>query len=180
VSDGSGVPWPAGARTGGSDSFLRLIEEQVKPFVSARYHVDSAKQTLFGYSLGGLTALRVLFRNPTSFSAYILASPSIWYNGREVLADEDAFSKRARTGELHIRILVTSAGEEQYRGDDQKRLAESNVTRMIDNASELAGRLATLNPANITVARTIFDGETHTSVMLASLSRAVQFALPPQ
>jgi predicted alpha/beta superfamily hydrolase len=167
-------------KSGGGDVFLRVIEEEVKPFVSARYKVDSTKQTLYGLSLSGLFALRVLFRNPKAFSTYILTSPSIWYNDKEVLVDEEAFSKRARSGELRLKILLTSAGEEQYRGDDPKLLAEAAVSRMIDNASELADRLAVLNPGNITVARTIFPGETHNSVGPASLSRAIRFALPAQ
>ena len=62
--------------------------------------------------------LRALFRNPNAFSTYILSSPSIWWNYREVLVDEEAFSKRARAGELQLKVLVTSAGDEQYRGND--------------------------------------------------------------
>jgi hypothetical protein len=60
---------------------------------------------------------------------------------------------------------ATGKLEEQYGGEDAKRLAdpENKLYRMIDNASELADRLGKLNPANITVARTIFDGETHSA-----------------
>jgi predicted alpha/beta superfamily hydrolase len=182
VNKGPKEALPPGAKTGGGDVFLRVIEEEIKPFVSARYKVDPTKQTLYGYSLSGLLALRVLFRNPQAFSAYILASPSIWYNDREILADEEAFSKRAQAGEFHLRILVTSAGEEQYRGDDPKLLADprTKVGRMIDSASELADRLAALSPGSITVARTIFEGETHNSGHAASLNRAIRFALPPK
>ena len=165
--------------SGGGDAFVRVIEEEVKPFVMARYKVDSARQMLYGKSLGGLLALRILFRHPTAFSTYILASPSIWWNDREVLADEESFSKKARAGEFRLKILVTSAGDEQYRGDDPKLSARA-ITRMVDNASELADRLAALNPGNISVVRTIFPGESHISVGPASVARAIVFALPPK
>ena len=164
------------APTGDNETFLRFIEEEVKPFVAARYKVDSTKQIIYGQSLGGLTALRSLFRNPTAFSTYILSSPSIWWDHKTVLADEEAFSKRARAGELRLRILVTSAGDEQYRGDDPKALAKD--VRMVDEASELAARLAILDPSRVVVARTIFEGEVHLLVPPASLSRALRFALP--
>jgi predicted alpha/beta superfamily hydrolase len=65
---------------GGGDAFLRVIEEEVKPFVAARYKVDSIQQIIYGKSLGGLIVLRSMFRNPTSFSTYIAASPAIWHN----------------------------------------------------------------------------------------------------
>jgi hypothetical protein len=156
---------------GGGDAFLRVIEEELKPFVMARYRVDPSRQIIYGCSLGGLAVLRSLFRNPAAFSTYIAASPSIWWNNREVLADEEAFSKRARAGELQLKVLITSAGDEQYRGDDPKLLAAAQRgSRMVDNASELAARLAALNPQKITVVRTIFDDETHISAPPASLS----------
>jgi predicted alpha/beta superfamily hydrolase len=164
--------------SGGGDAFLRVLEEEVKPFVAERYKVDRAKQIIWGQSLGGLIVLRAMFRNPTAFSTYVLSSPSIFFNKREVLGDEEAFSKRARAGELHLKVLVTSAGDEQYRGDDPQRLAAAADTRMVDNASELAARLKALNPQNITVERIIFEGEIHNTVPQASLSRALRFALP--
>lgn len=171
-ADGSTTTAP----TGDSDAFLRFVEEEVKPFVAARYKVDSTRQSFYGYSLGGLAVLRSLFRNPTAFSTYIVSSPSIWWDHKMVLADEEAFSKRARAGELNLKILVTSAGDEQYRGEDPKQLAAD--ARMVDNASELAARLGALNPTRVVVARAIFEGEVHVSAPPATLSRALRFALP--
>ena len=52
--------------------------------------------------------------------------------------------------------------------------------RMVDNAGELASRLASLNPANVSVTRAIFEGETHVSGQLAALNRAIRFAPPPK
>ena len=163
---------------GGGDAFLRVLEEEVKPFVAARYKIDPARQILYGKSLGGLMVLRQLLRHPEAYSTYIAASPSIWWNDREVLADEGTFAKRAKAGELSVRLLLTSAGDEHYRGDDPK-LRAADSRRMIDNVSELASRLAPLNPEKVTVTRVIFPEETHVSVSLASLGRALTFALKP-
>ena len=162
------TPWVSktaqaeGKRSGGGDAFLKSIEEEIKPFIAAHYKIDPAKQILYGHSLGGLMALREMFRNPTEFSTYILSSPSIWLHDRDVLADEGAFSKRAKSGELHLRILVTSGGDEP-RGS------------MVDNASDLAKQLSGLK--GISVSRTIFADEIHASVSAASLSRGIRFAL---
>lgn len=163
--------------TGGGDAFLRVIEEEIKPFVKERYNVNPAQQFIWGSSLGGLMVLRTLYRNPKAFSTYIISSPSIWYNDKEILADEEAFSKRARSGELNLKVLVTSAGDEQYRGKDPVLLLRAS-SRMVDNASEFAERLSSFHPQNITVVRTIFDGESHISVGSASLVRAIRFAFP--
>ncbi len=164
---------------GGADAFLRVVEEEIKPFINARFKIDPARQCLYGHSLGGLTVLRQLFRNPQAYSTYIAASPSIWWNSRAVLGDEEAFSRRARAGELHIQLLITSAGDEQYHGTDAAQIAKAQTgARMVDNASELAGRLEKLDPADFKVTRQMFPDEIHSSGSQASLCRALKFALP--
>jgi predicted alpha/beta superfamily hydrolase len=171
---------PANAGSnGGADAFLRVLEEEIKPFIRTRYRVDDARQIIWGHSLGGLIALRSLFRNPTAFSTYIISSPSIWWNDKEVLQDEEGFAKRVKAGDLRLRVLVLSAANEQYRGDDPK-LRAADTARMVNNASELAARLSALRPANMFVERTILDDEGHLSDVPASLSRALRFALPPK
>ncbi len=165
---------------GGGDAFLRLVDEEVKPFVGGRFKVDADHQCLFGHSLGGLMVLRQLFRHPEAYGTYLCCSPSIWWNGRAVLAGEAAFAKRARAGELHLRILITSAADEQYHGNDPATLAKSQKgVRMVDNASELASRLTPLDPSRVSVTREMISGETHTSGSLPSLCRALRFALQP-
>ena len=80
-----------------------------------------------------------------------------------MLADEPAFTMRAKAGTFHLRILVTSAGDEQNPKDPGAVEA-----RMIDNASELAERLAAVNPQSLVVERRFFR-ETHNSVGTVSL-----------
>lgn len=160
---------------GGGDTFLRVVEEEVKPFVQARYKVDASNQAIWGQSIAGLMVLRQLFLQPATFSTYILSSPSIWWNDREVLRDEERFAVTIRSSDLKLKVLITSASEEQYRGSDPRLLAESDG--MVDNASDLADRFAKLKP-QLTVTRVIFDGELHSTVSQASLSRALRFAFP--
>jgi uncharacterized protein len=169
-------PSKAEGKHGGGDTFLRVVEGDVKPFVQARYKVDVANRIIWGQSIAGLMLLRQLFRNPAAYSTYILSSPSIWWNDREVLRDEETFAMAIRNSNLKLKVLITSASDEQYRGNDPTLLAEE-TERMVDNASELADRLAVLKP-QVTVARVIFEGELHSTVPQASLSRTLRFALP--
>ena len=98
------VPADPSAKTSGDirpadgDAFLRMIQDEVKPFVEKRYRVDRSQQTLYGKSLGGTMVLRQLFRNPADFQNYIAASPSISWNNHGVLVDEASFSAQAKGG----------------------------------------------------------------------------------
>jgi predicted alpha/beta superfamily hydrolase len=163
---------------GGGDEFIRVLLEEIKPFVQARYKVDETRQTLYGKSLGGLIVLRVLFLHPDAFQTYVAASPAIWWSDKAVLADEERFTKLAKTGHVNSRLLIISASEEQYQGTDSKELELADKYRMVDNASELAERLANLKLANVVVNRAIIADEDHNSVSLASIGRALMFALP--
>ncbi len=169
------VMYPNGS--GRCDEFLRAIEDEVKPFVASRYPVDPARQMLYGKSLGGLAVLRALLRNPTSYRTYIAASPSIWQGDKAVLADEPAFADRARAGALNLRILTTSASKEEYLGSDPAKLA-AEKDQMITNALALADRLGKLNPETIAVRYAMIQDEGHSSVSLATIARALTFALP--
>jgi predicted alpha/beta superfamily hydrolase len=165
-------------KTGGGDAFLRVLDEEVKPFVAARFKVDATRQALWGHSIGGLTVLRALLLRTDSFSDYLISSPSIWWEGQMVLRDEPSFAKKMSGAGSPVRVLVTSAGEEQYRGTDEKQLAAAQQYRMIDNASDLAERLRRINGSRLSVSRYILEGETHISVSHAALTRSLRFAFP--
>ena len=176
------TPWSAPSskpgQSGGGDVYLRVLEEEIRPFINAHYAVDPARQILYGKSLGGLMVLHQMFTHPESYATYISASPSIWFNDCAVLKDEAAFIRRVKDSQLHLRLLLTAAGNEQYRGPDPTQKAKDRA-QMIDNAMELADRLAVVDPTSLHVEKAIFADESHTSVSLASLGRALYFGLKP-
>ena len=84
-----------------------------------------------------------------------------------------------QSSELQLNVILTSARNEQYHGTDPKLLAEAQSgSRMVDNASELAVRLAALNPVKLKISRVIFDDEVHNTVSFVAISRGLRLALP--
>ena len=170
---------------GGSPGFYRFITEELRPVVEARFPTDPRDRTLMGYSLGGLFTLRALFEHPTDFRTYVVGSPSIWWNGREVLAGEAAFTQAVTSGRAAPRVLVTSAGWEQDEHMIPHGMPKSDAlmkmvagARMIDNARELAERLKALKGGpGYQVRYAVFDSETHNSGIPAATARGVEFAL---
>jgi uncharacterized protein len=167
-----------GSKAGGGDDFIRVLLEEVKPLVESHYQVDQARQIIYGKSLGGLLVLHLLFVHPEAFQTYIAASPAIYWDNNSVLAGEKDFSQNVKRDHLRLKVLITSASEEQYRGSDPE-IQKQDVYRMVDNASELASRLGKVSPQNLSVSYAIFSDETHNSVSLAALGRALYFALKP-
>jgi predicted alpha/beta superfamily hydrolase len=110
-----GPKWLGGGGnyTGGDvDTFLRVIETEIKPRVEAIVPINKNDQAIFGHSLAGFAVLRALFREPKAFHTFIASSPTIWWNRREVLKDEAAFISAVRSGVIAPRVLITAAADE--------------------------------------------------------------------
>jgi predicted alpha/beta superfamily hydrolase len=173
---------------GASELFYRFITEELQPAVSASYPIDAQHQTLYGHSLGGLFVLGVMFKHPESFNNYVASSPSIWWDGRSVLKEESGFLAKAKGAKHSIRVLICVGAKEQEPysqappgnlplSEVNKKIAEAH---MVDNARDLARRLAQSGAkSGFTVRFQVFSAEDHLSVVPASISRALGFALEP-
>lgn len=170
---------------GGSELFYRFITEELQPAVAASYSVNTQEQTLYGHSLGGLFVLSVMFKHPESFRNYVASSPSIWWDNKSVLKDEAAFVAKATSRKTPLRVLICVGAKEQDAlthapgglplEDTNKRISQA---RMVDNARDLANRLAHVDAKSGLVVRfQDFSAEDHLSVVPASISRALDFAL---
>lgn len=177
--------YPPEAEFGGADAFHRFMSEELRPQLAQVYALDPHRQSLLGYSLGGLFALHVMFAHPDAYQGLFIGSPSIWWNQREVLKGEAGFAAAVRAGRAAPRILITSAEWEQGAGDPRTplsgaALARSNDARLVDNARELAGRLKALSGApEYDVNYAVFAAETHNSGIPAAFSRGAYFLYPP-
>jgi predicted alpha/beta superfamily hydrolase len=174
---------------GGADGFDQFMMEELRPVIARLYPVDPADQSLMGYSFGGLFTLHVMFKHPTAYRSFIAASPSIWFDDREVLKGEGAFSAAVRSGAAAPRILITSDRWEQSEESPElppsgparaKAIDEMERFRMVDNARELADRLKALpGGAGYNVRYALFPDETHLTGSPAATSRAVAFVERP-
>lgn len=94
--------------TGGADSHLRFLKEQVFPYVENKYSADPAKRTYVGSSLGGLFGAYALLTQPDLFANYLLVSPSLWYNDHYMFQLEA--SKKRVVPKQFTQVFI-SAGE---------------------------------------------------------------------
>lgn len=175
-----GSVWPP---VGGADAFLDFIEADVMPTIGRDLPLDPARRTLFGHSFGGLFSLYALFTRPGLFRTHVAASPSIWFADGVILEHERRFVA-ALQPDADLRLLITMGGCEQEPTAVEMDGADAAVradwkrrNRMIDNAREMAARLAPLAGRGPTVEYVEFPDEDHVSVVPAAISRAVTLAL---
>ncbi len=153
------------------------------------YPLNSREQTLYGHSLGGLFVLSVMFKHPDAFKNYVASSPSIWWDKKSVLKDEAGFVAKANSATTPLRVLIcvgakeqdlytrAPAGQPMTLGEINQKIA---AAQMVANARELANRLKKIAAGLGFVVRfQDFSAEDHISVVPASISRALEFALEP-
>ncbi len=170
---------------GDAENYYRFLTKELRPIIDNSFSGNPQKQSLMGYSFGGLFALHVLFHHPNSFQTYVVGSPSIWWNDREVLKNEAAFRALVTAGKTAPRILITSNEWEQFAGspslpppsaERHPVLAENTRERMVDNARDLANRLKALKGSKgYEVRYTLFPQETHLSGWAGAISRGITF-----
>jgi predicted alpha/beta superfamily hydrolase len=138
------------------------------PAIDAEHHIDPARRTLMGYSLGGLFTLHALFHRPGLFASYVAASPSIWFADKAELAALPAFEQCMRRGDLHARLLLSAGQYEQSPPPGREKdpawlkiAALSTRAAMVDNARALSARLTRLPGLSVSFA--VMQGETHAS-----------------
>ncbi|WP_077146294.1 alpha/beta hydrolase [Sphingopyxis sp. KK2] len=174
-----------GAASGGADAFLAFMLDALRPEIAARYpHTADGPQILFGHSLGGLFAARALLTRPDSFSAFIVSSPSLWWDGFAIMGELAMLGKRIAALPQPPRVFVDVGAREQDLPTSvpdgigvtlEEAQAQIRAARMVDAAREFA---AALSEAGITDVRHVaFAEDDHVSAAPAAILHGMRFAL---
>ena len=106
---------------GRADDHARMMIEELKPLIDLtfRTHTDRMNTAVGGSSLGGLVTLHLALKYPHVFGRAAAMSPSVWWNGRAILGEVDAFE-----GE-RPRLWVDIGGREGKEAlDDARKLRD--------------------------------------------------------
>ncbi len=125
--------------TGEADAFADWIENTAISHVMRHYRTSA--RAVAGHSFGGLFGVWAMRYRPDLFSRYLLVSPSLWWNGGEVLKDWPA--PRAK------RVFLSVGGREF--GNMQQPYGILLERLQAGDATAVEGR--------------IYEGENHVSLL---------------
>ena len=156
---GVGIPgelsFPSSGRAGG---FLRFIREELVPVIHTDYRTIPQDSAFLGHSFGGLFSLYTLFTFPDTFDRYIIASPSIWWDGRVILRFEEKYASEHT--DLAARVYMAVGTLE----------GSSTVKDVLDLAEALEGRAY----PGLSLTTHVFEDETHISVLAGTISKGLR------
>jgi predicted alpha/beta superfamily hydrolase len=167
---GVGAPDPAlnGLATGGGAAFRQLLTEQVRPEVARRVAMDASQQGIWGHSLGGLFVLDTLRCCSDSYSLFIAASPSLWWQSGLLLQRFERFAPGSR-----VNLLVLQGGAERKpAGAPLSARGQAMAAVPASAARELSQRLAQAN--GLTARYHEFPGLDHGQMLAVSLRSALR------
>lgn len=155
--------------TGGGRDFLKVIREEIVPFVDLSFRTDPTWRVLGGSSMGGYFVLHTLFDDPGAFQAYVSISPAVNVGRRALFQVENDYRtdgefQRGKTS-LPARLFMSVAGDEweDFRGGI---LAFDQILRHGGYSDfEYEFRLV--------------DGERHAGTKPEGYSRGVRFVMRP-
>ncbi|MPY93395.1 MAG: hypothetical protein GEV08_10100 [Acidimicrobiia bacterium] len=168
------APFPAGTTfgaapgalgTGGAEGLRAFLNLELRPWLAERYRVRGPR-VLVGHSMTALFGAHTLLVEPSSFDAYLLASPSLWWDERAMLRD----SALTRTEPpLGADAYVSVGG------------AEDNPTTAFDMGANARGLVEVLRArggdGRHRVTFEVLDGETHHSTTGQAVSRGLRALL---
>ena len=84
---------------GGADLYGRMLVEELKPWVDARYRTRTGREDtgIAGSSFGGIVSLYVGFRHPDVFGKIAALSTSVWVDDHYIVRFVDALPARPET-----------------------------------------------------------------------------------
>jgi hypothetical protein len=93
-----------------ADKFLAFLKEELIPFVDKNYRT-APYRTLCGHSYGGLFSIYSFLESPELFNAYIIISPSVYWDDRLMFKKAEGFFREHP--DMKKFIFMTAAGEDK-------------------------------------------------------------------
>lgn len=160
---------------GGGAAYADYVRSQVLPFIDGKFRTDPKRRVYMGHSYGGLLGAHFLFTAPTTFSHYILGSPSIWYDKKHLLGVEARYAETHR--DLPADVFLYIGEFETPRAGDARYNSE---TDMVGDNRLFEQRLKARKYPSLTIASDVVEGEDHLTVFPSGFTRGLKRALPPK
>ena len=81
---------------GRADDYGRMLLDELKPLIDAKYRTLPEQTAIGGSSLGGLVSAYLALQHPEAFKAAAVMSPSVWWDKRALLRYVESFDAPSR------------------------------------------------------------------------------------
>lgn len=168
---------PSGAGSsvhGGGPAYQTYLKTQAIPFIESRFRADPERRVLLGHSYGGLLGAQVLFTDPQMFSAYVLGSPSFWFDRRHIMGMEAAYARTHQDLPADVFMYV---GSWEAPGSDRRNTTTAD---MVGDVKAMEQTLKSRAYPHLKVRSVVLEDEDHLTIAPVGFTRALKAVLPAQ
>ncbi|MCK9687372.1 alpha/beta hydrolase [Scleromatobacter humisilvae] len=161
---------------GEAEGYRRFVADEVFPFIASHYRADMAHKVFAGHSYGSLFGAYVMLTTPEMFDAYVLGSPSLWFDQRLLFARERSFA--ASHKDLRARVYLGAGAFETPQPKGRPHDPRYNTDDdMVGDTQAFARALASRHYPGLRVRTDIVAGEDHLTVAPALITRGLMWTL---
>lgn len=172
------TPTPNGPRSASSNvhgqgaAYQTYLKNEVLPFIDHRFRADPARRVLLGHSYGGLLGAQILFTDPSMFQAYVLGSPSFWFDKRHIMTMEAAYARSHTDLPANVFMYV---GDWEVPGPSPRNTSGANLVR---DMQTMETTLKSHHYPNLRVQSLVLTDEDHLTVAPVGFTRGLLAVLP--
>lgn len=164
---------PKGAVHGQAKAYQTYVRNQVLPFVAQRYRTDEKRRIFLGHSYGSLLGMQILLSEPRLFDAYVLGSPSFWYDHHYMVNQARAYM--TTHDDLPARVYMYIGEYEETRPDDSRFSKSAN---MVTDTKEMDQILRSRSYPSLRLQTEVLNDEDHVSVAPRGFTHGLKYLLP--
>jgi uncharacterized protein len=143
----------------GVDNFMKVLRNEVIPYVDATYRTDPTDRGIGGHSLGGLASTYALYHASDLFKRFWLSSPSLSWDHQAAMAFPAAYA--ANHKDLEARVYAD--------------VGEIEAAEMRTLIMQLRDRTLALGYPGLSWQLQVENGHTHATVPIVALPDALLY-----
>ncbi|WP_292071064.1 alpha/beta hydrolase [Brevundimonas sp. UBA7534] len=159
---------------GGGAAYQAYLQAQAIPFVEDRFRADPARRVMLGHSYGGLLGAQIMFTDPGLFSAYVLGSPSFWFDRRHIMKMEADYARAHDDLPADVFMYV---GAWEVPGPDRRNTSGAD---MVGDVQTMEQTLKSRAYPNLNVRSIVLQDEDHLTIAPVGFTRALKAVLPAE
>jgi len=143
---------------GEAEAYRQHLVRDVFPFIAAHYRADMQRKVLVGQSYGGLFAAHVLLTEPSTFEAYLIGSPSLWFDRHVMQQRERDYAAQHR--DLKAQVFLGVGGYEHPQPGSRNPRYDKSAD-MVGDMQAFAKTLRSRRYPALQLQSKVYDGEDH-------------------
>nr|WP_314434908.1 alpha/beta hydrolase-fold protein [uncultured Brevundimonas sp.] len=172
------TPTPNGPRSASSSlhgqgaAYQTYLKTQAIPFIENRFRADPARRVLLGHSYGALLGAQILFTDPSMFQAYVLGSPSFWFDQGHIMTMEAAYARTHTDLPADVFMYV---GAWEVPGPSPRNTSGADMVR---DMRTMETTLKSHHYPNLRVQSVVLADEDHLTIAPVGATRGLLAVLP--